>query len=76
MISLCCQQVNLRHGVPHGESRETCVAGVGTLLLELGMLSHLTHDERYFNAAYAAMLALWELRSSLDLLGNTFDGEI
>jgi hypothetical protein len=34
--------VNLRHGVEHGETKDQCTAGVGTLLLEFGMLSHLS----------------------------------
>ena len=36
--------VNLRHGVPVGETSITCTAGVGTFILEFGTLSRLTGD--------------------------------
>ncbi len=40
--------VNLRHGVPYGETSITCTAGVGTFLVEFGMrrLSHGTDSSR------------------------------
>ena len=34
--------VNLRHGVPEGETPITCTAGVGTFIVEFGSLSRLT----------------------------------
>jgi len=36
--------VNLRSGVPDGETTITCTAGVGTFILEFGTLSRLTGD--------------------------------
>jgi mannosidase alpha-like ER degradation enhancer 2 len=36
--------VNLRYGVPAGETSITCTAGVGTFILEFGTLSRLTGD--------------------------------
>lgn len=39
--------VNLRHGVPSGETTVTCTAGVGTFILEFGSLSRLTGDPIY-----------------------------
>lgn len=39
--------VNLRHGVPYGETSVTCTAGVGTFILEFGTLSRLTGDPVY-----------------------------
>ena len=34
--------VNLRNGVPHGETPITSTAGVGTVVIEFGALSRLT----------------------------------
>ena len=34
--------VNLRYGVPPGETPITCTAGVGTFIVEFGTLSRLT----------------------------------
>lgn len=39
--------VNLRHGVPPGETTVTCTAGVGTFILEFSTLSRLTGDPVY-----------------------------
>jgi hypothetical protein len=61
--------VNLRHGVPQGETPVTCVAGAGTFLLEFGALSRLTGDARFESAARAANEALWSRRSKYQLLG-------
>ena len=36
--------VNLKYGVPEGETPVTCVAGVGTFLLEFGALSAKSHE--------------------------------
>lgn len=36
--------VNLRDGVPEGETPITCTAGVGTYIIEFGTLSRLTGD--------------------------------
>ncbi|RNA32625.1 ER degradation-enhancing alpha-mannosidase 2 isoform X1 [Brachionus plicatilis] len=62
--------VNLKNGVPKGETPVTCVAGVGTFLVEFSALSRLTGDKKYEEAAMKAMDALWNHRSSINLLGN------
>ncbi|KAJ3129480.1 alpha mannosidase-like protein [Nowakowskiella sp. JEL0407] len=70
-------RINLRYGVLPWETNDTCTAGAGTLLLEFGMLSRLTGDEQYERAARKALLALWDRRSYLNLVGNTlsiYDG--
>ena len=45
--------INLRHGVSRevSQTRETCTAAAGTLLLELGLLSRLTGDSRFETGA-------------------------
>jgi mannosidase alpha-like ER degradation enhancer 1 len=65
--------VNLKYGVLPGETSETCTAGAGTLLLEFGMLSRLTGNYEYEQAALQAVRQLWNMRSNLDLVGNTLD---
>ncbi|XP_055912778.1 ER degradation-enhancing alpha-mannosidase-like protein 3 [Eupeodes corollae] len=65
--------VNLRHGVPPGETSVTCTAGVGTFIIEFGALSRLTGDPIYEEVALNAIYSLWEHRSSIGLLGNHID---
>uniref|UniRef100_A0A2M4BEV4 alpha-1,2-Mannosidase n=1 Tax=Anopheles marajoara TaxID=58244 RepID=A0A2M4BEV4_9DIPT len=65
--------VNLRHGVPYGETSVTCTAGIGTFILEFGTLSRLTGNPIYENVATKALKALYEHRSSLGLYGNHID---
>lgn len=62
--------VNLRRGVPNGETDVTCVAGGGTFSLEFGVLSELTGDRTFERAALRATTSLLALRSSRGLLGN------
>ncbi|KAL6299103.1 alpha-mannosidase [Sparassis latifolia] len=64
-------RLNLRHGIPRGESVETCTAGAGSLILEFGTLSRLTGDPRFEKAAYKAFFALWNRKSDIGLVGNT-----
>eukprot|EP01083_Nonionella_stella_P183906 665769_1 len=67
--------INLRHGVLSGETRDTCTAGVGTLLLEMSLLSYFTRNSSYFIGAHRALLSLWRMRSvHNNLLGNSFCG--
>ncbi|OSC99135.1 glycoside hydrolase family 47 protein [Trametes coccinea BRFM310] len=66
-------RINLRHGVPKGESLDTCTAGAGSLILEFGTLSRLTGDDRFEKAAYKAFFALWNRRSDIGLVGNTIN---
>jgi mannosidase alpha-like ER degradation enhancer 2 len=65
--------VNLRSGVPPGETTITSTAGATTFMLEFGVLSKLTGDERYAKAAKRAMLEMWNRRSAIGLLGNHID---
>lgn len=65
--------VNLRYGVPSGETSITCTAGVGTFLVEFGTLSRLTGKSIYEEVALQAIYALWERRSSIGLFGNHID---
>jgi hypothetical protein len=44
--------VNLRSGVPRGESEIASTAGAGSLSLEFGVLTRLTGDPRYEEAAF------------------------
>jgi mannosidase alpha-like ER degradation enhancer 2 len=67
--------VNLLYGVPKGETPETCVAGVGTFLLEFATLSRLTGDQQYENIAMKAIDSLWEHKSELNLPGNHLNVE-
>lgn len=65
--------MNLRHGVEDNETKDQCTAGVGTLLLEFGLLSHLSGNNKFFDAAHTALMKLWTMKSNIGLLGNTFD---
>jgi ER degradation enhancer, mannosidase alpha-like 1 len=66
-------QVNLRQGIPTGESLDTCTAGAGSLILEFATLSRLTNDDRFEKAAYKAFFALWNRKSDIGLVGNTIN---
>ncbi|KAG6837560.1 hypothetical protein H0H93_007741 [Arthromyces matolae] len=66
-------RVNLRHGVAKGESRETCTAGAGSLILEFATLSRLTGDDRFEKAAHKAFFGLWNRKSNIGLVGNTIN---
>ncbi|VDI01241.1 ER degradation enhancer, mannosidase alpha-like 2 [Mytilus galloprovincialis] len=65
--------VNLRHGVPKGETTVTCTAGVGTFLIEFGTLSRLTGDPVFEKVAMRALRALWNVRSPIGMVGNHVD---
>lgn len=62
--------VNLRYGVPRGETSITCTASIGTFLLEFGFLSRLTGVDVYERVAMDALRALWQRRSRIDLVGG------
>lgn len=51
--------VNLRRGQVRGDTRVTCTACAGTLLLELGMLSRLTGNPVYESKARRAVEIIW-----------------
>lgn len=65
--------VNLKHGVPPGETSVTCTAGIGTFILEFGALSRLTGDPIYEEVALNALYALYNHRSPIGLFGNHID---
>ncbi|KAG6386152.1 hypothetical protein SASPL_155043 [Salvia splendens] len=67
--------INLKHGVMENEITETSTSGCGSLILEMGALSHLTGDPRFESAALRALRKLWSMRSSLNLVGTTLDVE-
>ena len=62
--------VNLRHGVPSGETAIASTAGAGSLLMEFEVLSSLVGDVRFGDAAFTAAQALYNRRSYLGLLGK------
>ncbi|XP_050672302.1 ER degradation-enhancing alpha-mannosidase-like protein 2 isoform X2 [Leptidea sinapis] len=65
--------INLRSGVPPGETSITCTAGVGTFIIEFGTLSRLTGDPLYEEVAYNALKALYHHKSPIGLVGNHID---
>ncbi|KAJ1733051.1 hypothetical protein LPJ61_001744 [Coemansia biformis] len=68
-------RTNLKHGFPKGETSSTCTAGVGTLLLEFGVLSRLTNETIFEDVARLALSDMWAARSKHNLFGNTYDLE-
>lgn len=67
------QYVNLHTGALSGTRPP--IAEIGTNILEFGVLSQLTGDPKYYDAAKKAFAAVISRRSPLDLLGNTIDIE-
>ncbi|CAL8470523.1 g10065 [Coccomyxa elongata] len=66
--------VNLRKGVSAGETRITCTACAGTLLLEFGLLSRLTGNPTYEQKALHAARQVFGIRSTVTgLVGNTLN---
>jgi mannosidase alpha-like ER degradation enhancer 2 len=65
--------VNLRTGATRDSISNP--AEVGTLTLELGTLSKLTGDTRYYDAAKRGVEAVFERRSPLGLVGSTINVE-
>ena len=56
--------MNLKYGIPSDCSELTCTAGVGTLLLEFGILGKLTGDPKFEHVAREALDSLWKYRSN------------
>ncbi|HEX9460100.1 MAG TPA: glycoside hydrolase family 47 protein [Thermoanaerobaculia bacterium] len=65
--------VNLRTGKTSGARSNP--AEIGTLILEFGTLSKLTHKPVYFEKAKYAIVELYKRRSKLDLAGEEIDVE-
>lgn len=57
------------------EITETCSAGAGSLTLEFTVLSRLSGDPRFEQAAKRAFWAVWGRRSEIGLIGNGIDAE-
>eukprot|EP01059_Diplonema_ambulator_P005032 TRINITY_DN14768_c0_g1_i1.p1 TRINITY_DN14768_c0_g1~~TRINITY_DN14768_c0_g1_i1.p1 ORF type:complete len:662 (+),score=191.04 TRINITY_DN14768_c0_g1_i1:1111-3096(+) len=62
--------VNLRHGVPEGETPIASVAGAGSLSVEFFVASVLTGDPKYAKIATRASRLLFDSRSSIGLVGK------
>src|SRR6202140_4570452 len=65
--------VNLKTGKTSGVKSNP--AEIGTLILEFGMLSRLTHKPIYFNKAKNALVQLYKRRSKIGLVGDEIDVE-
>ena len=65
--------VNLRTGKTSGVRSNP--AEIGTLILEFGTLSKLTHKPVYFDKAKRALVELYKRRSKIDLVGEEIDVE-
>jgi mannosyl-oligosaccharide alpha-1,2-mannosidase len=63
--------VNLHTGAVSGTTNNC--AEIGTNVAEFGDLSQLTGDSRYLNAAVRAQKAVFDRRSSLNLIGTWID---
>ncbi|KAF9417617.1 hypothetical protein HW555_005324 [Spodoptera exigua] len=68
-------RINLRHGMRGmSESRETCTACAGTMILEMAALSRLTGNPVYEQKAHKAMDRLWKIRHrTSDLMGTVIN---
>ena len=62
--------VNLRYGVPKGETEIASTAGAGSLSVEFEVLSRLSGDARFGDAALKAAAGLYKRRSAIGLLGK------
>lgn len=62
--------VNLRHGVPKGETEVASTAGAGSLFVEFGVLSFLTGERHYGDLAFTAVKALYTRQSPAGLVGK------
>ncbi|MFA8433903.1 MAG: glycoside hydrolase family 47 protein [Marinifilaceae bacterium] len=64
-------RVNLKTGEVKGETSNP--AEIGTLLLEFGSLSKLTGNPIYYSKAKKALVAVYQRRSKLGLVGTTLN---
>ncbi len=67
--------VNLLYGVPQGETKIASTAGAGSLLLEFQVLSYLSGQGKFGEAAYAATKGLFQRKSAIGLLGKHINTE-
>jgi len=63
-------RINFRKGVPKGTGRTTSTAEAASYLIEFGILSMLTGDIKYYQAARNSVVAIWKKRSSLHMMGG------
>ena len=63
-------------GVPEGETRVTCTACAGTLLLEFGLLSRLTEDPEYEKRARNAAVQVYSEPRACPMPGYLYRTEI
>ncbi|KAK9364058.1 glycoside hydrolase [Lipomyces starkeyi] len=66
-------RVNLRYGNKNENITETCTAGAASLVLEFATLSRLTGDDKYEKAARKAFFAVWDRRTTLNIVGSAVD---
>lgn len=68
-------KINLRYGLKGlSDSRETCTACAGTMILEMAALSRLTGDPIFEQKAHKAMDRLWKIRHrTSDLMGTVIN---
>lgn len=69
-------RVNLQSGILLGSSTTVTIAEAGSFLLEFGMLSVLSGEHRFYQAAKRSLLAFWSRRNSLDLVGTSIDAPL
>ncbi|KAI9911667.1 hypothetical protein PsorP6_008829 [Peronosclerospora sorghi] len=65
--------VNLKYGVPKGETPIASTAGAGSLSLEFTMVSVLTGEPKYAAASRKAVRSLFRRRSRIGLVGKHID---
>jgi mannosidase alpha-like ER degradation enhancer 2 len=65
--------VNINLHTGKGSGTDSNPAEAGTLLLEYGMLSRLTGNPKYYDKAKRALVATYERRSKIGLVGERFD---
>lgn len=66
-------EVHLRRGVQHDKGHTSCPAAAGSLLLEFGLLSHLTGNCSYLIAAHRALMGVWKFRARHGVIGTMID---
>jgi ER degradation enhancer, mannosidase alpha-like 2 len=65
--------VSLHVGVWPGETTVASIAAAGGLLVEFGTLSAVTGDQKYYEAAFKAMDAIYRAQAWTGLVGNHID---
>lgn len=63
--------INLKTGKTRGDVNSA--AEIGTNLVEMGTLSQVTHNPIYYNRARRALVALYNHRSKIGLVGTTIN---